>query len=216
MSENNADWLGLSKTAEFLGVHPSTVRAWADKGELPSHRTPGGHRRFRLTELELWTSANRSDLSSEGELLIQNAIGRARLEVTEGRLAAQPWYRQFDEAARAAYRDVGRRLLRQLVAYLGSDPELALAEGRLIGREYASMGRTGRFTLVETVRAFLFFRDLIAESMFSVYEIAGVRSSHAWADINRKVSAFTNEVLLGLIDAFGAPGEFQVRDQGSK
>ena len=172
-------WLSLSKTAEYLGVHPSTVRAWADRGELPSHRTPGGHRRFRLADLELWASVNRAGPSHEAQLVIQNAIGRARLEVTEGRLNAQAWYQRFDEPARAAHRDIGRRLLRQLVAYLAQDPDAALAEGRLIGREYASMGRAYRLTLADTLRAFLFFRDLIAESIFSVYETAGVKSARA-------------------------------------
>ena len=40
------EWVSLRQAAELLGVHPATVRSWADKGELPSRRTPGGHRRF--------------------------------------------------------------------------------------------------------------------------------------------------------------------------
>ena len=206
MPAANANWLSLSQAADYLGVHPSTVRAWADKGELPSHRTPGGHRRFRQADLELWTSANRSGQSPEGQLLLESAIGRARLQVAEGRLATQSWHGRLDEGARTALRDMGRRLMRQLVAYLGPEPELALAEGRLIGREYASMGRSARLSLGETARAFLFFRDLIAESVYEVYEMAGVRTSHAWGEMNRKVATFTNEVLLALLEAFGGPG----------
>ncbi len=135
-------------------------------------------------------------------MLIQNAIGRARLEVAEGGLRDQTWYKQFDEAARAAHRELGRRLLRQLVAYLGPEPELALREARLMGREYASMGRSAHLSQMETVRAFLYFRDLLAESLFSVYEMAGVRSAHAWAEMNRRVAGFTNEVLLALINGY--------------
>jgi excisionase family DNA binding protein len=202
MPEKQAEWLNLSGAAEFLGVHPSTVRAWADRGELPAHRTAGGHRRFRRSDLMLWASANRSSPASEGQLLMQNAIGRARLEVAEGTLRNQPWYQAFDESARAAHRDMGRRLLRQLVAYLGPEPELALAEARLIGRQYASMGRQARLSVGQTVRAFLFFRDLIAESLFSVYEMAGVRSAHAWAELNRRLATFASEVLLALIEGF--------------
>src|SRR4051794_2998670 len=37
-------WVGLSEAAKILGAHPATVRSWADRGELPSQRTPGGHR----------------------------------------------------------------------------------------------------------------------------------------------------------------------------
>ena len=51
MSES--EWVSLRQAAQMLGVHPATVRAWADKGELPSRRTPGGHRRFRRADLLL-------------------------------------------------------------------------------------------------------------------------------------------------------------------
>ena len=43
----NDEWLSLSDAAKLLGVHPSTVRLWSDKGVLPTHRTSGGHRRYR-------------------------------------------------------------------------------------------------------------------------------------------------------------------------
>lgn len=32
------EWLSLSDAAEVLGVHPSTVRLWSDKGVLPVHK----------------------------------------------------------------------------------------------------------------------------------------------------------------------------------
>jgi len=48
----DAEWLTLSQAAALLGVHPSTVRRWADHGDLPVKLTPGGHRRFRRAELE--------------------------------------------------------------------------------------------------------------------------------------------------------------------
>ena len=35
----NKEWLGLSGTADLLGVHPSTVRKWSDEGKLPVHLT---------------------------------------------------------------------------------------------------------------------------------------------------------------------------------
>lgn len=36
----------------MLSLHPDTVRKAADRGDIPSWRTPGGHRRFLKTELE--------------------------------------------------------------------------------------------------------------------------------------------------------------------
>ena len=65
MHNPQSEWLTLSEVAEWLGVHPSTVRNWADKGHLPSHRTQGGHRRFRRNELDLWSKSQRANASKE-------------------------------------------------------------------------------------------------------------------------------------------------------
>jgi excisionase family DNA binding protein len=46
--------LTTSEAAALLGVSVPTVRAWADSGRVPCHRTAGGHRRFELEELSDW------------------------------------------------------------------------------------------------------------------------------------------------------------------
>ena len=50
--ETGEEWLSLRQVADMLGMHPATVRLWADRNELPSRRTNGGHRRFRRTDIE--------------------------------------------------------------------------------------------------------------------------------------------------------------------
>src|SRR5512142_2872137 len=46
------DWLTLGQAAKFLGVAQSTIRKWSDQGRVPAFYTPGGHRRYRRTDLE--------------------------------------------------------------------------------------------------------------------------------------------------------------------
>jgi excisionase family DNA binding protein len=46
------DVLTPQQVAELLMVSPVTVRQWAQKGELKALITPGGHRRFRLRDVE--------------------------------------------------------------------------------------------------------------------------------------------------------------------
>jgi excisionase family DNA binding protein len=46
------DWLTLGQAARFLGVAQSTIRKWSDDGRVRAFYTPGGHRRFRLEDLE--------------------------------------------------------------------------------------------------------------------------------------------------------------------
>jgi excisionase family DNA binding protein len=46
------DWLTLGQAAKFLGVAQSTIRKWSDQGRLPAFYTPGGHRRYRRSDLD--------------------------------------------------------------------------------------------------------------------------------------------------------------------
>lgn len=38
------------KTSKKLGIHPDTLRRWANEGKIPTIRTVGGHRRYNLEE----------------------------------------------------------------------------------------------------------------------------------------------------------------------
>lgn len=40
------------EVARMFRVDPRTVTRWATKGKIPSFRTMGGHRRFKLSEIE--------------------------------------------------------------------------------------------------------------------------------------------------------------------
>ncbi len=51
-------WLTLGQAAKLLGVAQSTVRAWSDAGRLPVFYTPGGHRRFKESDLESFLTRN--------------------------------------------------------------------------------------------------------------------------------------------------------------
>jgi excisionase family DNA binding protein len=51
-SNDNNPYLTPSEAAKLLMVSPITVRAWAQKGLLPSETTYGGHRRFLRESVE--------------------------------------------------------------------------------------------------------------------------------------------------------------------
>ena len=51
------DFLTPTQVADRLLVAPVTVRLWASRGMLRSVSTPGGHRRFRVEDVEAFYSA---------------------------------------------------------------------------------------------------------------------------------------------------------------
>jgi excisionase family DNA binding protein len=198
------EWLSLSKAAELLGVHPGTVRIWSDQGVLPVHRTQGGHRRYKRDEVELWMQSQRDTGQSGLDLVVQTALRNTRFQISEGRLSEEGWYNKLDEEAREQYRQSGRGLVQGLIGYLGSNGKVAEAEARALGYEYAARARRYELSMIEATSAFLFFRNVLVESMLAVYEAASVRSPNAWSELLRKVNAFTDRILTTLLETYDA------------
>lgn len=200
-SATHTDWLGLSEAAALLGVHPSTLRLWANRGDVLAHRTNGGHRRFRRTDIEALADVRREAHLSVGQTIIQHALGRTRMQLAEGRLGQMDWYRRLDEPRRRAFRETGRRLLNALLRYLNDESEAALAEGVEIGREYERLGHAAGLSLTEKVRMYQYFRDFLYDSVVDVYQAAGQRIPREWARMHHRLSAFTNAVLIAVVEA---------------
>jgi excisionase family DNA binding protein len=48
----NDDVITPGEAAKMLGVDPKTLTRWANKNMIPSFRLPGGHRRYKLKDIE--------------------------------------------------------------------------------------------------------------------------------------------------------------------
>jgi excisionase family DNA binding protein len=204
------EWLSLREAAELLGMHPATVRLWADRNELPSRRTNGGHRRFRRSDIEarLRQDAERKPRPT-AQLLVQSVLGRVRFAFTDGTLKTMPWYEHFDDSALEAYRILGRRVLELLLRALndGTPAQELRAEAALLGVEYGSVTRNSNVPVADAVRAFLYFRSLVDESVIQLAEVQGARDHPdiPWAESLYQIQALTNEILPALIEASQVP-----------
>jgi excisionase family DNA binding protein len=198
------DWLSLSAAAELLGVHPSTVRLWSNKGLLPVHRTKGGHRRYKRSEVMLWAQTSREVRTVQPEDMMQSAVRNVRLQVTEGHLEAEAWYQKLDEDARAQYRQSARSLFQGLMNYLATTNDDAASEAFAVGYEYASRARRYNLSYVDATRAFMFFRNVLIESVMKVYSEANIPSGKAWEDMLGKMHTFTDQILISLLDTYQA------------
>ena len=193
----------------MLGIHPATVRLWADRNELPSRRTNGGHRRFRRSDIEARLHQETEKKSHPAaQLLVQSVLGRVRFAFTDGTLNKLPWYQHFDEAAREAYRKLGRRMLELLLHVLTTNifSEELRQEAIQLGHEYGSITYNSQVSLVDAVRAFLYFRNIVDDSVIQLAEVrgnSGLRDTQdiPWAESLRQIQALTNEVLPALIEA---------------
>jgi len=72
--ENRDRLLTPGEVASLFRVDPKTVTRWAASGRIGSIRTPGGHRRFRESEVRALLRGD-SDLDSIGSLALEASEG---------------------------------------------------------------------------------------------------------------------------------------------
>ncbi|HMV30366.1 MAG TPA: helix-turn-helix domain-containing protein, partial [Anaerolineales bacterium] len=203
LNMTNDEWLSLAGAADLLGVHPSTVRLWSDKGLLPVHKTQGGHRRYKRGEILLWAESNEKSKEEalEPEGMMQEVIKNVRMQISEGRLQEESWYQKLDEDARAQYRMSSRSLFQGLMIYVATNGREADSEAYAIGYEYASRARRYSLSYVDAAKAFLFFRDTLVASVIKVYNEANVPAKRA-TEMYARMHTFTDEILISLLETY--------------
>jgi excisionase family DNA binding protein len=194
-----ASWLSLQAASKRLNVHPATLREWADRGRIRTFRTPGGHRRFSSEDVDKLAAEAAPELA----LFMSALVGQARLATTGGRLASEPWYSRFDDAAKERQRQLGHVLMRLLVAYLGDTDKDWKSDMQVLGASYARLAHDASLSLGDAMRAFHLFEGVVRSSMkqLSAVQVGGA------ADFERHVGWFLNEVRVAMVESFAAMEE---------
>ena len=203
MINDSGEWVSLRQAADILGVHPATVRNWADEGKITSRRTPGNHRRFRKADLLNYADSHDELQPTEVKVIIQSALGHTRMQVGSGNLTDAVWYERMSEATRNALRQQGRQVLEALREYLAHGaPDANLAAAIKLGKDYARLLSDDELTLPQAVRGFFYFNDFVVNSVLAWSEITPPRSAADWGNVLRQVNTFTNTMLLSIIEYY--------------
>lgn len=200
--EKEFEWLSLSGVAELIGVHPSTVRLWSDQGKIPVHKTSGGHRRYNKAEIEVWrTNATLGDSFKPAEIF-QLALRRIRTNIADGQLEQEPWSQKIEQSGREHYRESGRVLAHSLMNVLVTGERDFGADVKAIGSDYATRAVKYGLSGQEAVRAFLFFRNSIFDSIVQACQSVNMTMDIGMVNMLEMVNAFMDEILLELVGQF--------------
>ena len=207
--DNNA-WLTLSQAARFLDVHPTTLRRWANNGDLPAMVTPGGHRRFAAADLARFARERSALRNVQGiaGLWATKALAEARQGVVTHR--HKGWLAHFDGEGRSRNRPLGQQLMGLTLQYLSSESSeensaSILEEARRIGRLYAHNALEQGMSLRATLEAWMFFRDSLIETALQLPETANIRPE-ANLRLLRRVNALLNAVHLAAVEVYEGNG----------
>jgi len=192
-------WVSLARACELLGVNESTVRRWADSGEIQVFRTPGGHRRFAEAQLLAMIQAGGGRRSDRP--LSDAATSRIRRQLHSG--SADGWYGEIEQAERDALRPLGRRLVEIVDDYIsrrGRRSELEEEVGD-IGEQYGHELRRRGMPLAHAVQAFTFFRKSLDETAKQLSERNRLTADDA-ANAREAIAGLADRVLIGLTSVY--------------
>jgi len=197
------DWLSLPQAARHLRIHPTTLRRWADNGDIPVMVTPGGHRRFATSALKRFIEARQQLRLTTG--LEQIWADKALLQTRQGISSQQdePWLAAFNEKDRELKRELGRRLMGIMLQYvaLNHGGEALLLEAQRIGQMHAEQSLRIGQPLVDALQAMLFFRDTLVEVAIQMPVAARVRPETNLR-LLRRINILLNSVQLAIAAAY--------------
>ncbi|MCX6045517.1 MAG: helix-turn-helix domain-containing protein [Chloroflexi bacterium] len=196
-------WLTLKEASEFLGIHFTTLRHWADGGSIPVFRTPGGHRRFSAADLRRFLEERVSNLPTSDEVaLIETAVDLARHEIKNIPHDQLRWHYKLNETANHDRQKRGRQLFALAISFVLKPTQRTqiLEDGRKLGWEYGQEASTSGVSLVAAGRAVRFFRSQLIEAMRHEET-----PDHLDADdvrVQRLLDQFLDEVLFAVLERY--------------
>jgi excisionase family DNA binding protein len=196
-------WVSLRRACEILGADESTLRRWADAGRLRVYRTPGGHRRFSLSDLEGMVAGEGRNRGSEE--IERIAAAKIRRQLQRARQQEQGWYMSLSDANRDRLRELGKRLLEMAGEYMDKRTRRTglLDEALEVGGEYGRVLLDAGLPLPSAVGAYIGFRKTMDETTRQTALRESLPLEEALA-ASGQVHALGDQVLLGMTAAYEA------------
>jgi excisionase family DNA binding protein len=202
-SAGNEQWLSLREAAAELSVHPTTLRRWADNGDLPCMLTPGGHRRFAAADLARFAHSRQALRQYEklDQVWADEAVSHVRQEVVQHQ--GDRWLSRLDEQARLEMRGLSQELMGLTLQYLAGEAneQVLLAEAASVGRQYGRFGLAQGLPLVDVLQASIFFRDMLVETALQLPEQVRV-PAESNLRLLRRINTLLNDVHLAIAEVY--------------
>ncbi len=201
---NKIKWLELSEAANYLGVHFSTLRRWADNGKIRCMRTPGGRRRFRSQDLENFITSGQQEQTKI--LSVQwkdQLILSSRQQIEQRNPQSELWMNQLTLEQRDYFRNSGNRLMALLMQYASrtENGDYFIEESKRITMEYGQICYQVGMSIAQSVQAFLFFQRSILDSVHETGVMSGL-SDQENITLYQRTSHFFDVLILSMINHF--------------
>jgi excisionase family DNA binding protein len=196
------DYLGLGDAARLLGITPQTLRRWADRGQIASYTTPGGHRRFPRSALAALAPASRPRRPTLALLGAPERITQAYRHQAPGVSRTGGWLAALTPEEVELFRERGRQMTQRLLEHLDAgEPATALAtlhEAAGYAAEHGAASARLGASLNQAAQAFLKFRAPFVDELAAVARRRGLDTREATTLLVDAEQAM-DELLLAFI-----------------
>ncbi len=199
-------WLTLGAASELLGVSESTIRRWADAGEIRSYRTSGGHRRILEEDLRhIVANTHAVSAARDTDRISDLATARVKRRLNPRGRHGQgfPSFEGLSDDARDRLRLLGRQLVDLFARYIASDAkrERFTEDARTIGREYGRTLVAEHIGLTAAVATFNSLRRSLEETASQIATEAGLSTEDAVEAIEN-ILVLADVVLEGMASVY--------------
>lgn len=203
--KKDATWLTLGAAGTLLGVSESTVRRWADAGDVRSYRTSGGHRRILEEDLRHMVGSVTAHPPADSARISDLAVARIKRRLGRSRSAHSNPAVLEDLAleVRERLRILGRQLVDMFARYIASGRrrDRFVDDARMIGREYGRTLVGNGVGLTTAVTTFNSLRHSIDETASQIASEAGLPADEAVEAIENILS-LADVVLEGMAEVY--------------
>jgi excisionase family DNA binding protein len=199
------NWLTLGAASSILGVSESTIRRWADAGEVRSYRTSGGHRRILEDDLRQMVGGAASHPPADSERISDLAVARIKRRLGRARSShtAHADLEHLAVEVRERLRILGRQLVDLFARYIASGrrKDRFVDDARMIGREYGRTLVANGVGLTTAISTFNSLRRSIDETASQIASEAGLPADEAVEAIENILS-LADVVLEGMAEVY--------------
>ncbi len=198
-------WLSLGDACKQMGVSESTIRRWADAGDIRSYRTAGGHRRVLEEDLLAMLANHAPAASRDTDRISDIALARVKRRITRGRQAhSLAHFEALSPEAIDRLRLLGRQVVDLFARYISSNApkkERFNEDARTIGREYGRSLVAEHVGLTAAVATFNSMRRSLEETASQIANEAGLSAEEAVEAVESTLE-LADQMLEGMASVY--------------
>jgi len=199
-------WLSLGAASRLMGVSESTLRRWADDGQVRSYRTAGGHRRILEEDLHhIVASLPAAGASRDTDRISDLATARVKRRLSPRGRPGMGFasFEGLSGDTRDHLRLLGRQLVDLFARYIASDSkrERFTEDARTSGRQYGLTLVAAGVGLTAAVATFNALRRSLEETASQIATEAGLSTEDAVEAIEN-ILVLADVVLEGMASVY--------------